>query len=87
MVLDEVRLAHVSNIRHSAEHTEKIPQHPFLTYKLDKDKTLMQNFNKKQTDTQNENQFEIQTKIKIKIKNSISIKNHTPLYCSQKTMK
>ena len=29
--LDEVRLAHVSYIRNSLEHSEKIPQPPFLT--------------------------------------------------------
>ena len=50
VVLDEVRLSHVSNIRNFLEHSEKIPQPPFPTYKLDNDKTLMQTFNKNQTE-------------------------------------
>ena len=46
--LVEVRLAHVSYIRNSLEHSEKISQPPFLTCTLDKDKKLVLAINKNQ---------------------------------------
>ena len=51
VILDEVRLAYVSNVRNSLKHTEKIPQPSFPTYKLVIDKKLTLVYNKNQIET------------------------------------